>query len=140
LPRSVRCTQQRRSFYFLICKRRLRTHPFPHHCYDRPPLYRYQFYHKEKDGLEVLATTIALFVVINPMQYGPDVEDAAKAIKKLISPYTTLGDVHTEQVSAAIDAKCNMGDEVGDEDFPDPLLRNAVEEQFAVSLSVRCVW
>ena len=33
-----------------------------------------------------------------------------------------------------------LGDEAGDEDFPDPLLRNAVEEQFAVSLSVRCVW
>ena len=88
----------------------------------------------------MLATTIALFVVINPMQYGPDVEAAAKKVKALIAPYTALGDVHTKQVSAAIGAKCNMGDEAGDEDFPDPLLRNAVEEQFAVSLSVRCVW
>ena len=87
----------------------------------------------------MLATTIALFVVINPMQYGPDVEDAAKAIKDLIAPYTALGDVHTKRVSTVIAAKCNMGGEAGDEDFPDPLLRNAVEEQFAVSLSVCCV-
>ena len=31
-----------------------------------------------------------------------------------------------------------MGDETGDDDIPEPLLRNAVEEQFTVSLCL-CV-
>ena len=72
------------------------------------------------------------------MQYGPDVEDAAKAVKKVVGHWTARGDVRSEAVSAAIAENCDMGDETGDDEIPDPLLRNAVNELLTVSLCL-CV-
>ena len=79
-----------------------------------------------------------MYIVLNNLQYGPDVEDAAKAVNKLVAHWTARGDVRSEAVSAAIAENCDMGDETGDDEIPDPLLRNAVDELLTVSLCL-CV-
>jgi hypothetical protein len=78
--------------------------------------------------------TIAIFIVINQVQYGPDVEKVAENFKILLSATScrTIGDTD-ELDMEGIRENFALSGEPNDEEWGDEMIRNCLWEAIVVS-------
>ena len=78
--------------------------------------------------------TIAIFIVINQVQYGPDVEKVAENFKALLSVTScrTIGDTD-ELDMVEIRQNFALSGEPNDEKWGDDMIRNCLWEAIVVS-------
>lgn len=78
--------------------------------------------------------TIAIFIVINQVQYGPDVEKVAENFKTLLSTTSCRTIVDTDELDMdEIREKLALSGEPDDEKWGDDMIRNCLWEAIVVS-------
>ena len=86
------------------------------------------------DETNTFAMTIAIFIVINQVQYGPDVEKVAENFKALLSTTSCTTFVDTDELDMdEISEKLALSSEPDDEKWGDDMIRNCLWEAIVVS-------